>query len=187
MLHAAASMDPIIDDDGGDADDEGGGGGGWHADEQDAREAAINKAKKRIRTGAKAGAAMDAHDHQALARKASERVDKQGVRARDCLPASEVERAQRIRDRFMKKNMPFEADGRTKKKKDWVPVFQAAATTRTSSDHGPFFIHTKGLLDNAHEAKGNQYFCERVIHRDVALVDQPARFGTFVVSCPTWH
>ena len=55
---------------------------------------------------------MDAHDHQALARKASERMDKQGVRARDCLPASEVERAQRIRDRFMKKNMPFEADAR---------------------------------------------------------------------------
>ena len=60
---------------------------------------------------------MDAHDHQALARKASERMDKQGVRARDCLPASEVERAQRIRDRFMKKNMPFEADARRRKKR----------------------------------------------------------------------
>jgi hypothetical protein len=64
-----------------------------------------------------------------------------------------------------------------------VPVFEAAATTRTSCDLGPFFIHTRGLLDNAHEAKSNEYFCERVIHRDVALVDQPARFGTFVVSC----
>ena len=121
----------------------------------------------------------DGHDPITLAAAATDRMNKLGMKARRGIPDSEVRRTKATRDKYMKKSMPMVSDGRSNKKQNWVPKYQDETQTRTSNDLGPYFSHPKGLLDNAHNPKPNNYYCERLIKRDIALVDQPAKFGMF--------